>query len=49
MTLPSKKDLATVSVITIEAEVSPWPLLHQDKQAQRLQSLHLGHVLLTLC
>lgn len=43
-TLPTKKNLAIASVTTIQAELSPRPVSPQAKQAQHLQSLHLGHV-----
>lgn len=48
MTLPTKKNLAIISVATIQSEISPWPLFRQDKQGQHLQSLQLGQAFLAL-
>lgn len=48
MTLPTKRNWILISVTAIPAEINPWPLFLQDKQAQHLRSLHLGHVLLAL-
>lgn len=46
MTLRTQ-NLAVISVAAVQAQTSPWPLFCQDKQAQHVQALHSGPVLLT--